>query len=396
MGLLLPLVLCALASSLSARSPPQQVVAPRPPLLLSRGCNDSDVLSFADFALENINKDRTDGYILRLNRVSDAREQRQDDEPGGSLFYLTLDVLETSCHVLSRKSWKDCSERFLGGLVYGQCKALFYINRPRRVLHTVAYNCTLRPVSRRSVHMTCPDCPSPVPIDGSNPKVLEAATESLAKYNRESTSKKYSLVEVTQATSQGGFGSFYFVEYLIKESPPPCTKSMDSICVLPSDLPVGLCKGSLVEVHTKRTVTVSCDFFELQATAPGGENVAVQTPPPKLPKALETTQKKAELLDAVSKTEPKGTVKKLPDLDDERPEQLQDKSPQLRNQSPDEAFPVHLDLTNKPEGELLDVSFLFMGPLEEKLLILPFPSKEQRSAECPGVAQNENPLILPL
>lgn len=57
-------------------------------------------------------------------------------------------------------------------------------------------------VSRRSVHMTCPDCPSPVPTEKSNPKVLEAATESLAKYNRESTSKKYSLVEVTQATSQ--------------------------------------------------------------------------------------------------------------------------------------------------------------------------------------------------
>lgn len=90
----------------------------------------------------------------------------------------------------------------------------------------------------------------------------------------------------------------------------------------------------------------------------------------------------------MSKTEPKGTVQKLPDLDDEKPEQSQDESPV-------EAFPVHLDLTTKPEGESLDVSFLFMGPLEEKLLVLPFPSKEQRSAECPGVAQNENPLILP-
>lgn len=46
----------------------------------------------------------------------------------------------------------------------------------------------------------CPDCPGPV--DLSDPRVLEAATESLAKFNSESPSKQYSLVKVTRATSQ--------------------------------------------------------------------------------------------------------------------------------------------------------------------------------------------------
>lgn len=46
----------------------------------------------------------------------------------------------------------------------------------------------------------CPDCPGP--IDLSDPKVMEAATESLAKFNSENPSKQYSVVKVTRATGQ--------------------------------------------------------------------------------------------------------------------------------------------------------------------------------------------------
>lgn len=57
-------------------------------------------------------------------------------------------------------------------------------------------------VSRGKIHRMCPDCPSPSSIDLSDPSVLEAATESLAKYNQESPLKLYSLVKVTRASSQ--------------------------------------------------------------------------------------------------------------------------------------------------------------------------------------------------
>lgn len=85
---------------------------------------------------------------------------------------------------------------------------------------------------------------------------------------------------------------------------------------------------------------------------------------------------------------PRGSVQHLPDLGDEKPEESEDKGPQ-------EAFPVQLDLTTDPQGTTLDVSFLFIGPEEEKLVVLPFPGKEQRSAECPGPAGDANTLVFP-
>nr|AAN34519.1 GUGU alpha [Mus musculus] len=387
MGLLRLLVLCTLAACCMARSPPapplpQRPLSPLHPL----GCNDSEVLAVAGFALQNINRDQKDGYMLSLNRVHDVREHYQEDM--GSLFYLTLDVLETDCHVLSRKAQKDCKPRMFYESVYGQCKAMFHINKPRRVLYLPAYNCTLRPVSKRKTHTTCPDCPSP--IDLSNPSALEAATESLAKFNSKSPSKKYELVKVTKAMNQWVSGPAYYVEYLIKEA--PCTKSQASCSLQHSDSePVGICQGSTVQSSLRhvpliqpveKSVTVTCEFFESQAQVPGDENPAVTQGPQKLP------QKNTAPTSSPSVTAPRGSIQHLPELDDEKPEES-------KGGSPEEAFPVQLDLTTNPQGDTLDVSFLYLEPGDKKLVVLPFPGKEQRSAECPGPEKENNPLVLP-
>ncbi|XP_032027746.1 fetuin-B isoform X3 [Hylobates moloch] len=316
MGLLLPLALCTLVLCCGAMSPPQPALNPL--ALLSRGCHDSDVVAAAGFALRDINKDRKDGYVLRLNRVNDAQEYRQA-------------------------------------------------------------------ISKEKFYMMCPDCPSSIPTDSSNQQVLEAATESLAKYNNENTSKQYSLFKVTRASSQWVFGPSYFVEYLIKES--PCTKSQARSCSLQSSdsVPVGLCKGCLTRTHWEKFVSVTCDFFESQAPATGSENSTVNQKPTNLPKMGELQQKNTPPTESPSKAGPRGSVQYLPDLDDKN---SQEKGPQ-------EAFPVHLDLTTNPQGETLDLSFLFLEPMEEKLVVLPFPKEKARTAECPGPAQNAIPLVLP-
>ncbi|XP_012412725.1 fetuin-B isoform X3 [Trichechus manatus latirostris] len=319
MGLLLPLALCALAACCRARSEP--LVVPEAWRLLSRGCSDSDVLHFSDFALQDINKDRKEGYVLSLNRVSDVREHRQE-------------------------------------------------------------------ISRRAISRMCPDCPVPSPTDLSDPSVLEAATQSLAKYNNESTSKQYSLVKITKASSQWVFGPAYFVEYLIKES--PCTKSQASSCSLQlsDSKPAGLCKGSLSQEGIKKFVSVKCEFFESQAPAPGGENSAPTQGPVNLLKVEESQHEGMAPTNAPSEAVPRGSVQYLPDWDDEKPEGSQKKDPR-------EAFPVQLDLTTNPLGENLDVFFFFPGPVKEKLFVLPFPKREHLSPECPGPAQVDNPFILP-
>ncbi|KAI5940376.1 Fetuin-B [Manis javanica] len=381
MGLLLPLVLCTLAGCCGASSPPHLASVSSP--LLSRGCSDSDVLAASGFALNDLNRDRKDGYVLSLNRVSNVHEHRQDGP--GSLFYLTLDVLETDCHVLSKKVGKDCSVRLLHELVYGRCKSIFYTNKPKRILYLHAYNCTLRPVSQRKIQNTCADCPSPVGL--SYPKVLEAAVESLAKYNKESISKQYSLAKITKASSQWVFGPSYFVEYLINEL--PCNKSQASSCALqpPDSVAVGLCKGSVSQRNLEKFVSVTCDFFESQAPGPGGVTSTANQGPANLSKVDGPLQENTAPTNLPPTAEPKGSVQYLSDLDDEKTKECPEKDPV-------EAFPVQLDLTMNPQGEALDVSFLSPGSGEEKVVVFPFP-KEQSSPECPGPAQKANPLILP-
>ncbi|XP_058919744.1 fetuin-B isoform X3 [Kogia breviceps] len=317
MSLLLPLALCTLAACCGATSPPHPVPSPS---LLSLACNSSYVLDIANFILQDINRDRKDGYVLSLNRVSDAREHRQEV------------------------------------------------------------------ISRSEISMMCPDCPSSSPYDLSDPRFLETATESLAEYNNKSPLKQYSLVKITKTSSQWVFGPAYFVEYLIKES---CTKSQASSCALqpPNSVPVGICHGSLSERGSGKSVSVTCDFFKSQAPTTRGENSTVNQRPENISKVEEPQQKNTAPTNSSAKAVPKGSVQYLPDLDN--------KPKGSQGTDPVEAFPVQLDLTTDPQGEPLDVSFLFLEPMEEKLVVLPFPSKEQHSAECPGPAQNDNPLILP-
>ncbi|XP_053168607.1 fetuin-B isoform X2 [Hemicordylus capensis] len=233
---------------------------------VSPGCNASIVQTAADTALQDINHDRREGYILGLQRIFDVHEfQREHD---GSVFYLTLDVLETECHVLSRKYWKDCNFRPAHLTVYGQCKIIISIGK--KMHHLYNYDCVLGPVSARAISRICPDCPSPG--DPTQARFLEAANVTLTKFNKENNHMHYfALLNVTKASSQWVIGPSAFVEYTIQET--SCKKNapvpdLSNCPLLPSETAeTGLCRGSVVvsRIDNQEFVRVDCEFFKPQS-----------------------------------------------------------------------------------------------------------------------------------
>ncbi|KFR00539.1 Fetuin-B, partial [Nipponia nippon] len=235
--------------------------------LLSPTCNDTAVEEAADLALRQINADRKEGYILSLYRIFSVREQPQAIT--GSVFYLILDVVDTECHVLSRKLWKNCAARSAHQTVYGQCRAIIYINQARNIAHLNTYKCILQPVPPRYISTICPDCP--VNACPTGPEYLEAAVQSLAKFNEESEQTHYfSVLNVTRASMQWVVGPSYFVEFLIQET--SCSKN-DTIADIskckplsPEVAKIGFCKGSVInsDLENQQFVKISCEIYNLQ------------------------------------------------------------------------------------------------------------------------------------
>ncbi|XP_051847725.1 fetuin-B-like [Antechinus flavipes] len=366
---LLVLVHCSWSASL-----PAQVRQTRP-LLLEPSCSDSQVLSVAGLALEKINEDRKEGYVFSLNRVVDVREHRQAGS--GSVYYLTLDVLETNCHVLSKKHWKDC-KRLPQYSIYGRCKAIFYVNLPRRILYLPAYNCTIRPVSTEDMSRLCPICPVLIPKNMSDPAILQTVSGSLEKINENiAVGKKFHLLQVIRVFTKWTMDSLLLVEFSVTES--PCNESLPDQCLQPpaDAQPVGICLGSVDRKTFLKYVFSSCEFFQSQPTsAPESHSPEHQVP-----------QKMASSTDAPPLEGPKGSVQFLFDPSVGKIEDNQEKKPLL-------TFPERVSLTTEPLGEVLHIPSHFLLEKEELPIVLPFP-EGSRSNECPGPAEYANFLILP-
>ncbi|XP_037530399.1 fetuin-B [Nematolebias whitei] len=178
-----------------------------------QGCKNPKAVKVAEETLDLINKDRTDGYILSLNRMYDVSHTPQQER--GSLYNLTFDVLETKCHITSRKPWKQCEISGVSEVpVYGECEVSALVDTQ---VELKSYSCSLRKVSPGLVIESCPDCPTP--NEPNDPIVMETARLSLKKFNEESHLENYFTLEnITKDRTQWFAGWTYVVDFTILET----------------------------------------------------------------------------------------------------------------------------------------------------------------------------------
>nr|XP_061832332.1 fetuin-B [Nerophis lumbriciformis] len=175
------------------------------------GCDSPEVVRVTEEAVDQMNQDRTQGYILGFNRLYDFSHTPEKNK-GEHLYKLNIDVIETECHVVSRKPWKQCDIRRLGSVpVYGECQVSVYVDTQVRLQ---SYSCALREVPATEVLDACPDCPMAENV--SEPVIKDIARLSLLRFNEENHSDHhFKLENITRASLQWVVGPSYFVEFTI-------------------------------------------------------------------------------------------------------------------------------------------------------------------------------------
>ncbi|XP_058044262.1 fetuin-B-like [Ahaetulla prasina] len=264
------------------------------PSFVYPSCNSLVVKDAAEVALNKVNSNRKQGYVLGLQRIFDVHELPQKN--GNSLFYLTLDVLETECPIQSGKKWKECKFRSEQGTVYGQCKAVIQYNGKSKRSFVYRHGCVLRPFSSSVITRLCPDCPRPG--NPSEDNFQKIARKTLAKFNAESGRNRYfGLVIVTKGKLQWVDGPSYYVEYTIQET--TCRKSspmsdINQCPLVPTEAAErGQCKASVINqgMQSQEIVEVKCNLFPCpKPQAPSSFREIVQTIPP-FPKGFSRSSK---------------------------------------------------------------------------------------------------------
>ncbi|KAK2835128.1 hypothetical protein Q5P01_015612 [Channa striata] len=229
-------------------------------------CEDPAALSAAKLALTKINEDRKEGYIFSLQRLSNVHTEKHGEN--SDVFYLTVDVVETNCSVLSRKDWSTCEARPIHDTpVYGQCKVAIFISKVHRVVRLYKYDCVVRPAPASRLVQICPGCPSLIALD--NAEVQKTVSLSLEKFNEDSgLANRFDLLQVTRASAGMAIGMYYNVEFTIQEtSCPKGAKASEKCPHMECEFAhKGFCKASHYGSEVgNSSVTVQCEIYEPEA-----------------------------------------------------------------------------------------------------------------------------------
>ncbi|XP_009586165.1 PREDICTED: histidine-rich glycoprotein [Fulmarus glacialis] len=217
----------------------------------------------AGVALDLVNRHRRDGYVFGLFRVADAQELHRGNS---SVLYLTLDVLETECSVLSRRHWESCEYSDTYSMDFGQCKIITYTSQLLKKPQLYGFNCTLSPVPPDLLE--CKDCPVKVEVLEVTEQHKNIAAKALEKFNSEGNQTNYFDVDkVEKILKMAASRESHILGFSIKET--NCSKSAKQAdqaleCDLLDDwhAHVGFCKARIISDPDEPDGTdISCEIY---------------------------------------------------------------------------------------------------------------------------------------
>ncbi|XP_027441474.1 alpha-2-HS-glycoprotein isoform X1 [Zalophus californianus] len=226
-------------------------------------CDDPETEQAALAAVDYINSHVLRGYKHTLNQIDKVKVWLQ--QPGGQVFELEIDTLETTCHVLDPTPLANCTVRQLvEHAVEGDCD--FRLLKQDGQFSVVFSKCDSSPDSAEDVRKVCPDCPLLAPLNDT--KVVHAVDVALTAFNAQSNGSYFQLVEVSRAQLVPLPPSTY-VEFAVAATDCAAQEATDPAqCNLLAEKQYGFCKATLTEKVGGEDVAVTCTVFQPQSLLP--------------------------------------------------------------------------------------------------------------------------------
>ncbi|XP_010283731.1 PREDICTED: histidine-rich glycoprotein [Phaethon lepturus] len=229
--------------------------------ITSADCNTIE--TDAGVALDLVNRHCRDGYVFGLFRVADAHELHLGNL---SVLYLTLDVLETECSVLSRRHWESCEYSDIYSMDFGQCKIVTYISQLLKKPQLYGFNCTLSPVPPDLLE--CKDCPVKVEILEVTKQHKNIAAKTLEKFNSEGNHTNYFDVDKVEkilkltASHEGHILGFSVKETNCSKSTQQADQALECDFLDDWHAHMGFCKASIISDPDEPDRTdISCEIY---------------------------------------------------------------------------------------------------------------------------------------
>ncbi|KAM6326683.1 histidine-rich glycoprotein [Podargus strigoides] len=217
----------------------------------------------AGVALDLVNRHRRDGYVFGLFRVADAHELHIGNS---SVLFLTLDVLETECSVLSRKHWESCEYSDTYYMDFGQCIVITYTSQLLKRPRLYGFNCTLSPVPPDLLE--CKDCPVKVEVLEVMEQHKNIAAKALKKFNSESNHTNYFDVDKVEkilkltASREGHSLGFSIKETNCSKSAEQADQALECDFLDDWHAHTGFCKARIISDPDEPDGTdISCEIY---------------------------------------------------------------------------------------------------------------------------------------